>query len=116
MPDEATLWDLVIDERIAIEDLSAAVDLYLADPTTQDHPIGPHHSLDLAAAVAAHAVAPATMRDGEADEPARRMAVRAALLMARPTARARPRGGQAPGGCPGPGAAGPGVATRRRRR
>ncbi|MGH1575139.1 hypothetical protein ACRAWG_36450 [Methylobacterium sp. P31] len=87
MSDDATLWDLVTAERIAIEDVGAAIDVYLAEPTTQDHPIGPDHILDLAAAVAAHASAPATMVDTEANEPSRRMAVRAALLMARPAAR-----------------------------
>ena len=87
MPENATLWDLVTDERSAIEAVGRAVDAYLAEPTTEDHPIGPDHVLDLAAAVAAHAFAPATMVDVEADEPARRMAVRSALLMARPKAR-----------------------------
>ncbi|MGE8130969.1 hypothetical protein ACQKQD_28710 [Methylobacterium sp. NPDC080182] len=84
---EATLWDLVTAERIAIEDVGAAVDAYLAEPTTQDHAIGPDHVLDLAAAVAAHPSAPAIVVDTESDEPSRRMAVRAALLMSRPTTR-----------------------------
>jgi hypothetical protein len=71
MPDDATLWDLVTAERIAIEDVGAAIDVYLAEPTTQNHPIGPDHSLDLAAAVAAHAFASATVVDPDSDEPAR---------------------------------------------
>jgi hypothetical protein len=87
MPDNATLWDLVTDERVAIEEVGAAVDIYLAEPATQDYAIGPDHVLDLAAAVAAHAFAQATMVDTEADEPSRRMAVRSALLMARPAIR-----------------------------
>ena len=87
MSDDATLWDLVTAEPIAIEDVGFAVDVYLAQPTTQDHPIGPDHFLDLAAPVAAHAFAHATIADIEADEPSRRMAVRSALLMGRPTAR-----------------------------
>jgi len=101
MSDNATLWDLVTDERIAIEDVVAAVDVYLAEPATQSYPIGPDHVLDLAEAVAAHASAPTTIADTGADETARRMAVRAAFLMARPTVRAsatreHPRG-QPPG-------------------
>ena len=84
---EATLCDLVTAERIAIEDVGAAIDAYLAEPTTQDHSIGPDHVLDLAAAVAAHPSAPAIVVDAEANEPSRRMAVRAALLMSRPTTR-----------------------------
>ncbi|WP_238178987.1 hypothetical protein [Methylobacterium oxalidis] len=56
-------------ERIAIEAVGAAVDVYLAEPTkptTQAHRIGPDHILDLAAAEAAHASAPATMINAEA--------------------------------------------------
>ncbi|MDP4006489.1 hypothetical protein [Methylobacterium sp. NEAU K] len=90
MPDNATLWDLVTDERIAIEEVGAAVDAYLAEPSTHEYRIGPDHVLDLAAAVAAHASAPTTMLDAEADEPSRRIAVRSALLMARPKARPCP--------------------------
>jgi len=87
MPENATLWDLVSEERIAIEEVGCAVDAYLAEPATQNHAIGPDHILDLAAAVAAHAFAPATLVDAEAEAPSRRMAVRSALLMARPTVR-----------------------------
>jgi hypothetical protein len=87
MADDATLWDLVAAERIAIEHVCAAIDVYLTVPTTQDHPIGPDHILDLAATVAAHASATATVVDAEADEPSRRMAVRSALLMGHPVAR-----------------------------
>ncbi|MCJ2091312.1 hypothetical protein MKK67_02135 [Methylobacterium sp. J-072] len=87
MPETATLWDLVTDERIAIEAVGSAVDAYLAELATRTHAIGPDHVLDLAASVAAHAFASAAMVDAEADEPARRMAVRSALLMARPIAR-----------------------------
>ena len=86
MSEDATLWDLVTTERIAIEHVSAAIDVYLAEPATRGHPVGPDHILDLAAAVAAHAFAPQTMADAEAGEPSRRMAVRAAFLMARPVA------------------------------
>ena len=84
MPETATLWDLVTDERIAIEAVTAAVDAYLIEPTTGDHPIGLGYVLDLAAAVAAHAAASGTMIDAEANEPSRRIAVRSALLMASP--------------------------------
>lgn len=37
MPDTATLWDLVSDERIAIEAVGRAVDAYLAEPATRTH-------------------------------------------------------------------------------
>ena len=87
MLNNATLWDLVTEEQIAIEEVVTAVDTYLAKPATRSHPLGRSHVLDLAAAVAAHVSAPMTMVDAEASEAARRIAVRSALLMARPARR-----------------------------
>lgn len=84
---DQTLWDLVSAEDIAIEDVAAAVDTYLADPTTGEHHIDARFSLDLAAAVTQYASAQqmAELRDTHA--PSRRSAVRSALLMAKPTRR-----------------------------
>lgn len=79
-----TLWDLVTEEQIAIEDLVAAVDTYLSEPSTRDYRIGPGLVVDLAASVARHGHAYRTMKDEEASEPARRIAVRSALLMSKP--------------------------------
>lgn len=79
-----TLWDLVTEERVAIEDLVSAIDAYLSEPGTRGYRIGLGLSIDLAAAVATHSHARRTMMDAGADEPARRMAVRSALLMSRP--------------------------------
>lgn len=79
-----TLWDLVTEERVAIEDLVSAIDTYLSKPGTRGYRIGLGLSIDLAAAVATHSHARRTMLDAGADEPTRRMAVRSALLMSRP--------------------------------
>lgn len=87
MLDDATLWDLVTGEHVAIEDFTAAVDAYLAAPTTRDHPVGQSYFLDLAAAVAAHAAAPDATAYVDANEPSRRSVVRSALLMAKPKVR-----------------------------
>ena len=116
MSDDATLWDLVTTERIAIEHVGAAVDVYLAEPATQDYPIGPDHILDLAAAVAAHPFAPRTMADAEADAPSRRMAVRAAFLMARPIDRTGATRQHPGGSAPKRQDLRSGAVTRRRRR
>lgn len=84
---DLTLWDLVTKEHIAIEDLSGAIDAYLADPATGEHQIGTHYTLDLAASIARYA----TRRQGVALDddhlPSRRSAVRTALLMAKPVRR-----------------------------
>ncbi|GJD57474.1 hypothetical protein [Methylobacterium dankookense] len=87
MLDEPTLWDLVSTEQIAIEDVAVAVDAYLADPTTGEHPLDENFSLDLADAVTQHASAEQIAELTDSHAPSRRMAVRSALLMARPTRR-----------------------------
>lgn len=84
MPKNDTLWDLVTEERVAIEDLVAAVDTYLSEPSTGGYRISPDLIVDLAASVAKHGHAHRTMMDAEASEPARRIAVRSALLMSKP--------------------------------
>lgn len=84
MPHDDTLWDLVTEGRIAIEDLVSAVDTYLSKPSTRGYRIGLDLVVDLAASVATHDLAHQTMMDAKATEPARRMAVRSALLMSKP--------------------------------
>ena len=79
-----TLWDMVTEERIAIEALVAAIDTYLSKPSTREYRIGAGLVVDLAGSVARHGHAQRTMKDAEASEPARRMAVRSALLMSKP--------------------------------
>lgn len=87
VPEGPTLWDLVNAGRIAIEDLAGAVDAFLADSTSGEHGVGASYTLDLAGAVERYATGgrAAELRDTHA--PTRRIAVRSALLMARPTRR-----------------------------
>lgn len=82
-----TLWDLVSADRVAIEDLSGAVDAYLADPTVGEHRIGERYTLDLSTAVATYASNGGTAELKDTHTPSRRTAVRSALLMAKPTRR-----------------------------
>lgn len=55
MQPDLTLWALVTEEHIAIEDLGDAIDAYLADPTTGEHRNDTHYILDLAASIARYA-------------------------------------------------------------
>ena len=87
MGQDPTLWELVSAERVAIERVVTAVDAYLADPGAGSLPLGGGLTLDPAAAVAAHAPSRAVLEGADAGETARRIAVRTALLMARPSRR-----------------------------
>ena len=84
MVHDQTLWDLITTERIPIDNLVAAVDAYLADPTTRSHPLGSGYTIDLAEAVAAHQRIRSATARANPDKLSRRMAVRSALLLARP--------------------------------
>ncbi len=84
---EPTLWDLVSAEHIAIEEVARAVDAFLADPTKGEHQLDRCFSLDLAAAVARTAAAQQIAELASTHLPTRRIAVRSALLMAKPTRR-----------------------------
>lgn len=81
---DPTLWDLVTEERVPIEDLNGAVDAYLADPATGAYRIGAGYSLDLAASIARYATQREVADLHDQHLPSRRSAVRTALLMARP--------------------------------
>jgi hypothetical protein len=84
---DLTLWDLVTEEHIAIEDLSGAIDAYLANPATGEHRIGAYYTLDLAASITRHATKRQAAALNDAHLPSRRSAVRTALLMAKPVRR-----------------------------
>lgn len=84
---EPTLWDLVSEERIAIEEVARAVDAFLADPTVGKHHLDESFSLDLAAAVTQNASAEQLAELKGTHAPSRRIAIRSALLKAKPTRR-----------------------------
>jgi hypothetical protein len=79
-----TIGELYKAKAVADDDIRAAVDAFLADPTTTLFMLGEGYGVDLAAAVAAQAWATKEMADPKATEHIRRHAVRTAILLARP--------------------------------
>ncbi|ACS43776.1 hypothetical protein [Methylorubrum extorquens] len=82
-----TLGELFKAKKVLDEEVVAAVDAYMADPTTGLFMIGEGYGVDLAAAVAANGWATERYNAKGATEAHRRHAVRTAILLARPTLR-----------------------------
>jgi hypothetical protein len=76
--------DLFATLDIVDDDVSAVVDVYLADPTSGTVAFGEGYRINPAAAVASHPFARTLMGQPWADEALRRAAVRAAILLAEP--------------------------------
>ncbi|WP_336490388.1 hypothetical protein [Methylobacterium nigriterrae] len=87
MAETPTVGELVKQTLVRLSDVNAAVDAFLADPRTAPFPISEEYEVDLAAAVKASRQATALLRDTTAMPGARRMTVRAAILLARPKKR-----------------------------
>jgi hypothetical protein len=84
MAENATTGELYKAKAILESDVVAAVDAFMADPTTTLFVFGDGYRLDLAAAVRSHAWADATVRSTEATAHLKRVAVRTAILLGRP--------------------------------
>ncbi|GJE44089.1 hypothetical protein [Methylobacterium soli] len=82
-----TTGELFKAKAITAEDLHAAVDAYMADRKAASFSIGDGYELDLVAVVKADRHASAVLRDKTASQGTRRMAVRTAILLARPKKR-----------------------------
>lgn len=65
-------------------DVVAAVDAFMADPTTTAFLFGDGYQIDLSEAVSSHEWAKVTVANKEATEHLKRAAVRTAILLARP--------------------------------
>ncbi|WP_336488244.1 hypothetical protein [Methylobacterium nigriterrae] len=83
----ATIGDLVKAKAVTAGQVEAAVDAYMADPTTTLFQFADECVLDLAAAVKADRHASAVLRDKTVFKGAKRAAVRTAILLARPEKR-----------------------------
>ncbi len=79
-----TIGELFKAKAVTEADVAAAVDAFMADPTTTLFMLGEGYGVDLAAAVATQAWATREMANPEATEHLKRHAVRTAILLARP--------------------------------
>ncbi|WP_264045469.1 hypothetical protein [Methylobacterium flocculans] len=84
MAENPTTGELYKAKTLTEEDVGAAVDAFIADPTTTLFVFGDGYRLDLAAAVRDHAWASTTVASGDATPHLKRAAVRTAILLARP--------------------------------
>lgn len=84
MAENPTTGELYKVKAILEDEVVAAVDVFMRDPTVSLFRFNDGHTLDVAAAVKAHPWAKATVASQEASEHLRRAAVRTAILLARP--------------------------------
>lgn len=79
----ATTSELYKAKTLTEGDIGAAVDAYMADPTTTAFLFGDGYRIDLAEAVRTHEWAAVTVATKDATEHLKRAAVRTAILLAR---------------------------------
>ena len=84
MATNPTTGELYKAKALTEADIVAAVDAFMADPTTTAFLFGEGFSIDLAEAVRAHELASVTVGTKDATEHLKRLAVRTAILLARP--------------------------------
>ena len=84
MAETPTTGELFKAKAILNEDVDAAVDAFMADPTLTAFLMGDGYVLDLAAAVQANPFAKRMLADPAMRDALKRTAVRAAILLARP--------------------------------
>jgi len=87
MAENPTTGELFKANSILEADVVAAVDAFMADPTTTALMFGDGYRIDLAEAVSSHEWAKVTVANKEATEHLKRAAVRNAILLARPGGR-----------------------------
>ncbi|KQO69773.1 hypothetical protein [Methylobacterium sp. Leaf89] len=80
----ATIGELYKAKAILKADVAAAVDAYMADPTTTLFLFGDGYRIDLAGAVEGSRFASLVVKDVHAADHHKRVAVRTAILLARP--------------------------------
>lgn len=83
MADSLSVGELFKAKAVTDEQVSAAVEAYLADPGTTAHPIADGYSLDLGEAVAGHRWASQVVANPESSPTLKRGAIRTAILLAR---------------------------------
>ncbi len=84
MTNDPTFGELYKAKAILEADLEAAIDAFIADPTTVSFTIGEAYTVDPHAAVAASPFATATMAQANSSEYVKRSFVRMAILLSKP--------------------------------
>ncbi|POR42688.1 hypothetical protein [Methylobacterium sp. V23] len=84
MAENPTTGDLYKAKAILDADVVAAVEAFMADPTTTAFLFSDGYRIDLAEAVSSHEWAKVTVANRDATEHLKRVAVRTAILLARP--------------------------------
>ncbi|WP_132250199.1 hypothetical protein [Methylobacterium segetis] len=87
MAEQPTIGDLVKENTLSDDAVSAAVDAYMADPATTLFAFGESHELDLAVAISSNRWASDVLADSSASDGLKRSAVRTAIWLARPEKR-----------------------------
>jgi hypothetical protein len=87
MAEQLTIGELLRANVFCEDDVQAAVDAYLADPTTRWLRLRGSYALDVAEAVGSNIAARETLRRPRPIEPVKRRVVRSAILRARPEKR-----------------------------
>ena len=85
MAETPTAGELFKAKAILEEDVRAAVDVFMADPSLTTLLMGEGYAIDLHAAVSASPFALGMLEDPEIKEASKRSTVRTAILLARPT-------------------------------
>lgn len=84
MATNPTTGELYQAKALTGEDLAAAVDAFMTDPTTTLFLFSNGYQLDIAAAIRSHPFSNATISGGNATRTRKRAAIRTAILLARP--------------------------------
>jgi len=84
MAENPTTSELYKAKSILEADVVAAVEAFMADPTTTAFLFGDDYQIDLADAVSSHEWAKVTVANKDTTDHLRRAAVRTAILLARP--------------------------------
>ncbi|GEP07405.1 hypothetical protein [Methylobacterium oxalidis] len=87
MSEALTIGELFKAKAITDDDVRAAVDAYMVDPSATLFVMGDGHGLNLAEAVQSHEWAKAAVEHPTAIDRLKRAAVRTAILLARPEKR-----------------------------
>lgn len=87
MADGPTVGELSKAHALADDDITAAVEAFMADPKAAAFDIAGSYSVNLASAVKAHPFARDNLRNPEASPGLKRAAVRKAIMLARPEKR-----------------------------